>query len=326
MGVRIVGIGAYVPERVLTNQDLERMVDTSDQWIRERTGIRERRIAADHEATSDLSYHASLRALEHAGLSPEDLDMIIVGTATPDMMFPATACLLQARLGIRNRPCFDVEAGCPGFVFTLEVARGMLSLNDTYRRILVVGADTLSRITDWTDRNTCVLFGDGAGAVVVEKDDSDRGILATVLGGDGTLGDLLYLPAGGSRRPASPETVANREHFIKMEGREVFRYAVLGMQESSLAALDKAGLTPDQVDWLVPHQANWRIIDATAKRLNLPPEKVYVNIDRYGNTSAASIPIALNEMAQKGLLKEGQIVLLVAFGAGFTWGATVIRW
>ncbi len=326
MGVRIVGIGAYVPERVLTNQDLERMVDTSDQWIVERTGIRERRIAADHEATSDLSYHASLRALEHAGLKPEDLDMIIVGTATPDMMFPATACLLQARLGIRHRPCFDVEAGCPGFVFTLEVARGMLSLNDVYRRILVVGADTLSRITDWSDRNTCVLFGDGAGAVVVEKDDSDRGILATVLGGDGTLGDLLYLPAGGSRRPASQETVARREHYIKMEGREVFRYAVLGMQESSLAALEKAGLRPEDVDWLVPHQANWRIIDATAKRLNLPPEKVYVNIDRYGNTSAASIPIALHEMVQRGLLKEGQIVLLVAFGAGFTWGATVIRW
>jgi len=190
----------------------------------------------------------------------------------------------------------------------------------------VVGADTLSRITDWTDRNTCVLFGDGAGAVVVEKDDSDRGILATVLGGDGTLGDLLYLPAGGSRRPASQETVARREHYIKMEGREVFRYAVLGMQESSLAALEKAGLRPEDVDWLVPHQANWRIIDATAKRLNLPPEKVYVNIDRYGNTSAASIPIALHEMVQRGLLKEGQIVLLVAFGAGFTWGATVIRW
>ncbi len=326
MGVRIVGIGAYTPERVLTNQDLERMVDTSDQWIRERTGIRERRIAAEHEATSDLGYQASLRALEHAGLTAEDLDMIIVGTATPDMLFPATACLIQAKLGIRNRPCFDVEAGCPGFVFTLEVARGMLSLNNGYRRILVVGADTLSRITDWTDRNTCVLFGDGAGAVIVEQDDSPRGILATVLGGDGTLAELLYLPAGGSRKPASAETVANREHFIKMEGREVFRYAVLGMQESSLAALEKAGLKPEDVDWLVPHQANWRIIDATARRLNLPPEKVYTNIDRYGNTSAASIPIALNEMVQRGLLKEGQIVLLVAFGAGFTWGATVIRW
>ncbi len=326
MGVRIVSVGAYVPERVLTNQDLEQMVDTSDQWIVERTGIRERRIAADHEATSDLAYHASVRALARAGLQPEDLDMVVVGTATPDMLFPATACLVQARLGIQGRPCFDVEAGCPGFVFTLEVARAMLSLNNGYRRILVVGADTLSRITDWTDRNTCVLFGDGAGAVVVERHDGDRGILATVLGGDGTLGDLLYLPAGGSRKPASPETVANREHYLRMEGREVFRHAVLRMQEASLAALEKAGLRPEEVDWLVPHQANWRIIDATAKRLNLPPEKVYVNIDRYGNTSAASIPLALDEMVERGLLREGQIVLLVAFGAGFTWGATVIRW
>ncbi len=326
MGIRILGVGAYVPDQVLTNADLEKMVETSDEWIIERTGIRERRIASKDQATSDLAYEATLRVLDRTGLSPEDLDMIIVGTATPDMPFPATACLLQARLGIKGRPCFDIEAACPGFIYALEVARGMLSIGDTYRHVLVVGAETLTKITDFTDRNTCVLFGDGAGAAILAKDESDHGILATYLGGDGTLADLLYMPAGGSRKPASLETVKNREHYLKMKGREVFKYAVLGMQESVVRALELAGVKPEEVDWLVPHQANLRIIDATAKRINLPMEKVYVNIDRYGNTSAASIPIALAEMQDRGLLKPGQIVVLVAFGAGFTWGAVVIRW
>lgn len=326
MGVRILGVGAYVPDRVLTNFDLEKMVETSDEWIVERTGIRERRIARDDEATSDLAYEATLRVLDRTGMTPEDLDMIIVGTATPDMLFPATACLLQARLGIKGRPCFDLEAACPGFIYTLEVARGLLSIDGAYRHVLVVGAETLTKITDFTDRNTCVLFGDGAGAAILTKDDSDRGILSAYLGGDGTLADLLYLPAGGSRKPASIETIQNREHFLKMKGREVFKYAVYGMQESVVRALELAGVKPEEVDWLVPHQANLRIIDATAKRIHLPMDKVYVNIDRYGNTSAASIPIALAEMEDQGLLKPGQIVVLVAFGAGFTWGAIVLRW
>lgn len=326
MGIRIISVGSYLPNRVLTNFDLEKMVDTSDQWIIERTGIRERRVAGEDQASSDLGYEASLRALKKANLSPEDIDAIIAGTATPDMLFPATACLIESKLGIKGKPCFDVEAGCPGFVYTLEVARGLLMTNSFYQNILVVGTETLTRVTDYTDRGTCILLGDGAGAVILTKDESEHGIIATYLGGDGTLADLLYLPAGGSRKPASIETVRNREHYMKMKGREVFKHAVLKMQESVLRVLEMANISPDEIDWLVPHQANWRIIDATAKRINLPPEKVYVNIDRYGNTSSASIPIALDEMIERGLLKPGHTVVLVAFGAGFTWGATVIRW
>lgn len=326
MGVRIVGLGAYVPEKVLTNHDLEKMVDTSDEWIIERTGIRERRIASENEATSDLAYKASLMAIQKAGIKKEDIDMIIVATATPDMLFPATACLLQAKLGLKGIPCFDLEAACPGFIYALEVARGILNSDFEMKYILVVGAETLSRIVDFTDRNTCVLFGDGAGACILTKDDTDKGLIATYLGGDGSLGDLLYLPAGGAKTPASLETVQNRLHYVKMKGREVFKHAVLMMQESVVKVLKKANLTPNDVDWLVPHQANWRIIDATRERLGMPWEKVYVNIEKYGNTSAASIPIALWEMEEKGLLRDGQIVLTVAFGAGFTWGANIIKW
>lgn len=323
--VQILGIGHYVPEGVLTNFDLEKIVETSDEWIRERTGIRERRIAAPDQAASDLAYEAAKVALDRAGLSPRDLDLIIVATATPDMAFPSTACLLQDRLGAPKVPCFDLQAACPGFLYALEVGKSML-LGSTYETALVVGAECLSKITDWTDRSTCVLFGDGAGAAVLGKGEGDRGILSVYLGGDGSLAELLYLPAGGSRLPASEETVRNRLHYLKMRGREVFKYAVLGMQESAQRALEMAGIEPEALRWVVPHQANTRIIEATRQKLKLPPEKVYVNIDRYGNTSAASIPIALSELVERGELQAGDLVLLVAFGAGFTWGGAVVRW
>ena len=326
MGVRIIGIGHYVPDRVVTNHDLEKIMDTSDEWIVTRTGIMERRYASPDQANSDLSYEAARVALSRAGVQPQDLDVIIVATVTPDMSFPATACLVQAKLGIRERPCFDMEAACPGFLYGLELMRGLLSLGDTYRTGLLIGTEMLTRIMDPLDRNTAVLFGDGSGAAVLVKDDSEFGIISTYLGGDGELGNLLYLPAGGSRMPTSEETVRNRQHYIKMKGREVFRHAVQWMQQSALIVLEKAGMKPEDITWLVPHQANIRIIDSTRERLGLPPEKVYVNIDKYGNTSAASIPIALSEMHEKGLLKKGDIVLLVSFGAGFTWGAVLMRW
>ncbi len=326
MGIRIRSIAHYVPDRVLTNDDLEQMVDTSDEWIRTRTGIRERHIAAPDQATSDLATAAAQRALARAGLEPDRLDLILVATATPDHPFPATACLVQRNLGTRGQACFDMEAACPGFVYALQQARGLMTVMD-YRYALVIGAETLSRVTDWTDRNTCVLFGDGAGAAILERHpDAEEAFLSAFLGGDGNLADLLVQPACGSRKPLTPEVLENREQFLKMKGRDVFKHAVLGMQESALTALERAGLRPEELDWVVPHQANIRIIEATRERLGIPPEKVYVNIDRYGNTSAASIPIALSEMHERGLLQVGQNVLLVAFGAGFTWGATVLRW
>jgi len=325
VGVKIIGFGSYLPERVLTNWDLEKMVETSHQWIVERTGIVERRIAGDEEATSDLAYKAGLKAIQKAGIKPTDIDAIIVATASPDYLFPATSCIVQWKLGASNAMCFDVEAACPGFIYGLEIARGLLSLPN-YKYVLVIGAEALSRLVDWTDRNTCVLFGDGAGAAVVTKDDSESDVLASYMKGNGELHNLLMLPAGGARKPASIDTVNNREHFIKMQGREVFKYAVTGMQEAVLKVLERAGISPEEIDWLVPHQANIRIIEATREKLNLPLSKVYINIDRTGNTSAASIPIALAEMDEKGLLKRGQKVLLVSFGAGFIYGAILLRW
>ena len=326
MGIRIRSIAHYVPDRILTNHDLEQMVDTSDEWIRTRTGIRERHLAAPDQATSDLATEAARRALERANLSADELDLIVIATATPDHFFPSTACLVQRNLGTRGQACFDMEAACPGFVYALQVARGTMMAMD-YRYSLVVGAETLSRVTDWTDRNTCVLFGDGAGAVILERSsDTEDAFLSAFLGGDGSLADLLVQPGCGSRNPASPEVLERKDQFLKMKGRDVFKHAVLGMQESALIALEKAGLRADDLDWVVPHQANIRIIEATRERLGIPKEKVYVNIDRYGNTSAASIPIALSEMSARGLLQKGHRVLLVAFGAGFTWGATVLRW
>jgi len=325
MGVRIKGLGFYVPGKRLTNFDLEKMVDTSDEWIRTRTGIQERRIAGNDEATSDLAYQAAVQALQRAQLKPEELDMIIVTTATPDYLFPATACIVQSKLNAQNAACFDVEAACPGFIYGLEIARGFLEL-PRYRKVLVIGAETLSRLVDWEDRNTCVLFGDGAGAAVLEKDTTDHGIISSYLKGNGALGQLLILPAGGSRRPATRDTVQQREHYIKMQGREVFKYAVTGMQEAALKTLESANIKPEDISWLVPHQANIRIIEATRERLGIPEHKVYVNISKYGNTSAASIPIALTEMVEEGKIKEGDLVLLVSFGAGFIYGGMLIKW
>lgn len=325
MGIKIVAIGSYIPEKVLTNIDLERMVETSDSWILERTGIKERHLASPEEATSDLAYRAALRALTKANMSPDQIDSIIVATASPDYLFPATACIVQSKLGAQRASCFDIEAACPGFIYALEIARGLLCIPD-YRNILIVGAETLSRLVDFSDRNTCVLFGDGAGAAIVTRDSSESDILASFLKGNGEVHHLLMLPAGGSRNPASESTIREKGHYIKMQGKEVFKYAVTGMQEAAEKVLEKAGLSATELDWFVPHQANIRIIEATRERLNVPPEKVYVNIERTGNTSAASIPIALAEMEERGLLKRGHLVLLVSFGAGFVYGATLLRW
>ncbi len=324
MGAKILSIAAHVPEKILTNRDLEKIVDTSDEWITTRTGIKERHVTKDNEFTSTLATEAAKKALERAGISPLDIDMIVVASATHDYWFPATACIVQANIGAENAACFDIEAACPGFVYALEVGRGFLSLPN-YENVLVIGAETLTKITDYTDRSTCVLFGDGAGAAVLTKSEEDH-FLGSYLKGNGKLGDLLIMPACGTRKRCSEEVIKNRDHFLKMQGREVFKHAVVGMQEAAVKAVENAGITPEQIDWLVAHQANKRIIDATRERLGLPEEKVYINIDRYGNTSSASIPIALNEMYEKGLLKRGQIIVLDAFGAGFIYGALVIKW
>jgi len=321
----ITGLGVYVPERVLTNFDLEQMVATSDGWIRERTGIRERRIAAPEEATSDLGLKAAQEALNAAGVAPAEVELIIVATATPDMMFPATACLIQDRLGAKTAAAFDLEAGCSGFVYGVAVGAQFINAG-CYRNVLVIGADTLSRVTNWEDRTTCVLLGDGAGAALLQPVAPPRGILSVYLGADGSGGDLLKLPAGGARLPASLETVQARLHYLQMNGREIFRFAVRAMEEATLEALRRAGISAEELDCFIPHQANVRIIDAVAKRLQLPPEKVLVNVDRYGNTSAGSIPIAFYEAVKSRKVQRGATVLLVAFGAGLTWGSVVLRY
>ncbi|NPV25862.1 MAG: ketoacyl-ACP synthase III [Firmicutes bacterium] len=323
--VGIVGTGSYLPERILTNQDLERMVDTSDEWIVTRSGIRQRRIAADDEATSDLCVKAAERAMQAAGVTARELDLIIVATATPDMLFPSTACLVQERLAACQAAAFDLAAGCSGFVYAVSVATQFIATG-VYNTILVVGGETLSRIVNWQDRNTCVLFGDGAGAVVLRPVEAGRGVLSLHLGADGQGGGLLKQPAGGSRLPASIETVQANLHYIHMQGTEVFKHAVRAMGDSAIVCLNKAGVTVAEVDWCIPHQANQRIIDATVKRLGIPPERVYVNLDRYGNVSAASIPIALDEVNSQGWIKPDDLVLLVAFGAGLTWGSVLLRW
>jgi 3-oxoacyl-[acyl-carrier-protein] synthase-3 len=319
----------YVPESVLTNDDLSEMVDTSDEWIRTRTGVSERRIAQDGETTSTMAIQASWAALEAADLHPAQLDLIIVATATPDYIFPATACLVQDALGARNAAAFDLSAGCTGFVYALGVAADMIAANDGRGETptaLVIGSETLSRITDWTDRASCVLFGDGAGAVVLRADESEGGILSTVLGADGSGGDLLYLPAGGSAEPSSHRTVSERLHYLKMRGREVFRFAVRAIPDATQQALERAKLTTADLDLLVPHQANRRILEAASKALDMPEEMIYSNLDRYGNTSAASIPIALCEAVEEGLIQRDDVVVCVGFGAGLTWGATALRW
>ena len=324
-GATIVGTGMYVPERVLTNADLERVVDTSDEWILERTGIRERRISAPEEASSDLAVIAARRALAMARVEADEVDQIVVATTTPDRYLPSCACTVQAKLGAKNAAAYDMFAACSGFIYGLGIARGAIGTG-LAQTVLVIGVEQLSRIVDYTDRNTCVLFGDGAGAAVLRPCAPDQGILSVSIHSDGVLGDLLEIPAGGSLRPASIETVAERGHFIKMKGKELFKVAVRGMEESLRKALDRAGLAPTDLDLIVPHQANQRIIDATRERLAVPPEKMVLNIDRYGNTSSASIPISLDELVRAGRLEPGTRVGFVAFGGGATWGATVSRW
>ena len=321
----IKGMGYYVPEKVVTNDDIAQIVDTSDAWIYERSGIRRRHIAADGEAASDMALHASRNALEMAGIDASQIDLVVVTTVNPDMAFPSTACLLQAKLGIRNNiPCFDLSAACSGFVYGVEVATRMMQ-SGMYKNALVVSSEKMSSIVDWQDRSTCVLFGDGAGAVVLCASDAENiGIVGTVLGADGSDTAMLCMPAGGSLLPTSAETVEKRLHFVRMDGREVFKHAVKIMQEKALEVLDRCGVSSEQVSLLIPHQANTRIIQSVAKRLNIPSEKVYVNIENYANTSSASIPIALDEAMRGGRIKRGDYVLFVSFGAGLTWGATLV--
>ncbi len=323
---RIIGTGSAAASRVLTNAEIERMVETSDEWITSRTGISERRICTESEDTATLAETAALGALESASLEPMDLDLIMVATITPALLFPATACLLQDQLRARRAAALDVSAACSGFLYGLAVAAGFIRAG-MYRNILLVGSETLSIITDWTDRNTCVLFGDGAGAVILQRQKGDRGVLSTHLYSDGSQWRLLMAPGGGSRHPITREVLEQRLNTIKMlSGNEVFRIAVRAMEDACITALKHNGLEVSDVDLVVPHQANARIIQALAYRLSLPPEKVMMNIARYGNTSAASVPLALDEAVREGRVREGDLVLLTAFGGGLTWGSAAIRW
>lgn len=322
---QIIGWGAYVPRRVLTNADVAQLVDTSDEWIVERTGIRERRLAAPDESTASMAIIAAERALAIANADPLAVDLIIVATATPDYLFPATACLVQRGIGAGRAAAFDLGAGCSGFIYALAVGAHAIE-SGACRHVLVIGAETLSRITNWSDRGTCVLFGDGAGAVLLGRAPNPGGVLATHLGADGAGADWLILPAGGSRKPASAETVAQNLHTIQMDGQKVFRFATKIIPDATRKVLEQAGLSVADVDMVIAHQANARILQAAADRLGLPKEKMYANIDRYGNTSAASIPIALCEAAEAGLLQPGGRVVLVGFGAGLTWGAVLLEW
>jgi 3-oxoacyl-[acyl-carrier-protein] synthase III len=323
--VKIVSTGRYLPERIMTNADLEEMVATSDEWIHSRTGIRERRIAADDVSAAEMGNRAARVALERAGLTADDVDILIVSTATPDRWLPSTACDMQALLGASNAMAFDLHAACSGWLYGLSMAEGYIVAGRA-KTALVVAAEKMSAIVDWTDRTTCVLFGDGSGAAVVQAADGDEGILSSHHQSDGNLANLLYRPGGGAAIPMDAEVLANGEHFLKMSGREIFKNAVRSMADGAEKALEGAGLTGDEVDLLVPHQANIRIIEATAKYAKIPMEKVFVNVDRYGNMSSATIPIALDEALEAGTLKAGMTTLSVTFGAGLTWGAMVMRW
>ena len=321
----IIGIGCYLPEKKLTNQDLEKMVDTSDAWITERTGIKTRHIAAPDQATSDLAYEAAVRALADADTKPEELDLIIVATESPDYKYPSTACLLQAKLGAKNAAGFDLSAGCSGFVYGLGIGSQSI-VSGLYKKILLVGAETLSRITDWTDRNTCVLFGDGAGAAVLGRVEEGYGILSLDLGADGSGGSHLIQPAGGSRNPTTHETVDAHGHLIHMDGQDVFKFAARRMPYACRKVLQKAGMTIDDVALLVPHQANLRIIDNAIERLKIDRDRVWINIDKHGNMSAACVPVCLTEAQESGRVKKGDNVIMVAFGAGLTWAGALVKW
>jgi len=322
---RISGTGSAVPERVLTNADLERMVDTTDEWITARTGIKERRIVGEGDTTSTLATRAAKQALAQADVRPEQLDMILVATVTPDYPFPSTACLVQNNLGARNAVAFDLSAACSGFLYGLAVAERFIRCGSA-RRVLVIGAEVLSRIVDWNDRNTCVLFGDGAGAAVVEAHEGEGGILSTHIHSDGSYWEMLHQPGPGSRNPAVQRTLDEGLVYIRMQGNEVFKLAVRAMEQAALEALAANGLQPADIDFFIPHQANKRIIDAIGRRLNLREDQVFVNLDQYGNTSAASIPLALDQANRAGRIKKGDVVLFAAFGGGLTWGAVLIRW
>lgn len=326
MNVRITGTGSALPGKILTNAELEQLVDTSDEWITTRTGIKERRIAADGEYTSTFAAEAARRAMDMAGVHPEEIDLIILGTITPDFPFPATACIVQDLIGAVNATAFDISAACSGFIYGLSIAEKYLR-SGSVKKILVIGSEVLSRIVDWQDRNTCVLFGDGAGAVVLEASDGDHSLLSTHTFSSGAYWNLLYQPGSGSRHPATDSrTIDERLIYLKMEGNDVFKHAVRSMEEAALKAIETNGLSPSDISLLIPHQANQRIIDATSKRLGLGPDRLFTNLHRYGNTSSASIPIAIDEANRQGIIKSGNKLLLVAFGGGFTYGSALLDW
>jgi 3-oxoacyl-[acyl-carrier-protein] synthase-3 len=321
----IISVGSYVPEKVITNADLEKMVDTSDEWITTRTGIKARRIAAETEYTSDMAAKAALLAMERGNITADQIDLIIVATITPDMMFPATACLVQNKIGARRSAAFDVEAACSGFIYALEIGQQFI-MSRTYETVLVVGAEKLSTIVDWKDRNTCVLFGDGAGAAILQHRTDAHGLLTACMGAEGDKAELLCMPGGGSRCPATAESVASGLHFLRMDGKETFKNAVTAMLTAGKEALRRCEIDISQIKCVIPHQANRRIIDAVGERLGVQPVQLFVNLDKYGNTSAASVAIALDEAVQQGRIQRGDLVLLVVFGAGLTWAAAVIEW
>lgn len=324
--IKVTGTGSYLPDKILTNFDLEKMMDTSDEWITTRTGIKERHIAGENEATSDLTTEAAKKALDMAGISPKELDLVMVATITPDTLFPATACWVQEKLGARpGIPAFDINAACSGYLYGLILSAGMIKTGIA-DKILLCGSEILTKITNWNDRSTCVLFGDGAGCSVIEKSDGNSGLLSYVWGADGKLGELLIQPAGGTRMPASKETVEKNLHTISMQGNEVYKHAVTKMKKAAIDSLKKANLKGDDVDVYVPHQANIRIIEATIKRAGITMDKTVVTIDKTGNMSAATIPVGIDWAVRDGRLKRGNILLSTAFGGGFTWGAAVLRW
>ena len=321
----ITGVGSYLPAKILTNAQLEKMVDTSDEWITTRTGIKSRRQAAKDEFTSDMAAHAAQRAMKKAGVTADQIDLIIVATITPDMPFPATACIVQQKIGARRAAAFDVEAACSGFIYALEIGQQFI-MSRTLDTVLVIGAEKLSSITDWTDRNTCVLFGDGAGAAILQSRPGSHGLLTAVMGADGAKSNLIHMPGGGSRCPASVDSVAAKLHYLRMDGRETFKSAVQAMYHAAQEALRRCELDISEIKCVIPHQANRRIIDVVGERLGATPEQLFVNLDKYGDTSAASVAIALDEAVTSGKISRGDLILLVVFGSGLTWGAAVIEW
>ena len=323
--VSIIGTGSYVPEKVLTNADLEKLVETSDEWITSRTGIKERRIAAEGENTSDLAAKAALAAMDNAGITADEIDLILVATITPDMFFPSTACFVQTKIGAKNAACFDVSAACSGFLYAIEIAQQFITSN-TYDTVLVIGAEKLSSIVDWTDRNTCVLFGDGAGAAILRHRGGGHGVISTYMGSNGELADILQIPGGASRFPVTKDNADQRLNCIKMNGKETYKHAVTSMLDAANRALADANIKPADLACIIPHQANLRIIEAIASRMDVPMERFVINLDRYGNTSAAAVAIALDEANRTDRMKEGDYILLVVFGGGLTWASSVIQW